>query len=58
MDSVVIIGLYNFNQTSEAEINISLNEIISTDDIFPIWGILVIIVVIVLAILIIIYLAV
>lgn len=57
MDSVVIVGLYNFNQTSEAEINLSLDEIIASDDTFPIWGILVIIGVIVLAILIIIYLA-
>ncbi|CAD8140966.1 unnamed protein product [Paramecium pentaurelia] len=57
LDSVVIVGLYNFNQTSEAEINLSLDSIIASDDTFPIWGILVIIGVIVLAILIIIYLA-
>ncbi|CAD8055171.1 unnamed protein product [Paramecium sonneborni] len=55
-ESVLIIGFYNFNQTSEAEINLSLEEII-TEDVFPIWGIMVIIGVIVLAILIIIYLA-
>ncbi|CAK66591.1 unnamed protein product (macronuclear) [Paramecium tetraurelia] len=58
IESVVIIGLYNFNQTSEAEIQLSLNEIIGSDNIFPIWGILVIIAVIVLAILSIIYLTV
>ena len=54
---MIILGLYNFNKTSEAKIKISLNEIYDAGDSFPIWGILVIIASLVFAILIIIYLA-
>ncbi|CAD8057807.1 unnamed protein product [Paramecium sonneborni] len=52
--AVIIIGLYNFNQTSEADINLFLQEIFDTDDNFPIWGIIAIIGVVVFSILIII----
>ncbi|CAD8146834.1 unnamed protein product [Paramecium pentaurelia] len=50
---IIVIGIYNFNITSEAKIIMYLDEINNQQDYFPLWAILVIVGIILLALLII-----